>query len=160
MMRNLTNSIADLISGLQGVTVLFDMFGGGFNVEELMKNADAIDSLLQSLSLQRIVNRWGYPVNICTFVDLRGGVGRIIPLKKHEHMSRQLLQYKTINWNLRTCVISAYQPQERDGPSRFFNSHKGRKITINVVTNVWHCFISEINCSFVFFVLKALHILL
>lgn len=95
MMRNLTNSIADLISGLQGVTVLFDMFGGGFNVEELMKNADAIDSLLQSLSLQRIVNRWGYPVNICTFVDLRGGVGRIIPLKKHEHMSWQLLQYKT-----------------------------------------------------------------
>lgn len=49
-------------------------------------------------------------------------------------MSRQLLQYKTINWNLRTCVISAYQLQERDGPSRFFNSHKGRKITITVVT--------------------------
>lgn len=158
MMRNLTNSIADLISGLQGVTVLFDMFGGGFNVEELMKNADAIDSLLQSLSLQRIVNRWGYPVNICTFVDLRGGVGRIIPLKKYEQTVITILDNKLESQDM--CYLCLPTTRKR-WAKQIFQFSQGKKDNHHCCHyNVWHCFICEINCSCVFFVLNALHILL
>ena len=55
---NITANLVDLVSELQSISALVDVFGQGFNVKFMMDNADTIDGILAGGgTIHRIIRR-------------------------------------------------------------------------------------------------------